>query len=287
MRIKLIFSVIIVTAVALAGLAQSANVRAQDGGVPDDYETVAADVAWSDNVSVSFEDGNMIFTSDGLPSHGWLDAYQGLGQSGVIDNAVQEQNYNYTITMNPTFADSPTTTPLGPIGVAVSGAVFFNPYEADNTTLALDDNFEINGIPFIDACGGHPEPNRGMYHYHNVPYCITDVLDTPGEHSVIIGYLFDGFPVYGPQDTDGEAPTDLDECSGHFGPTPEFPDGVYHYHLTNTAPYSITCYRGEVSVTTPGGQAGDQGTQGQAPQGTPPQGTPPQDGRGGGRPPRQ
>ena len=23
-----------------------------------------------------------------------------------------------------------------------------------------------------------------------------------------------------------------DVCNGHFGPTPEFPDGIYHYHST-------------------------------------------------------
>ncbi|MBC8010572.1 MAG: YHYH protein, partial [Burkholderiales bacterium] len=30
---------------------------------------------------------------------------------------------------------------------------------------------------------------------------------------------------------------DLDECSGRFGPTPEFPEGVYHYVLTEDFPF--------------------------------------------------
>ena len=25
---------------------------------------------------------------------------------------------------------------------------------------------------------------------------------------------------------------DLDECNGIIGPTPEFPEGIYHYHMT-------------------------------------------------------
>jgi hypothetical protein len=25
---------------------------------------------------------------------------------------------------------------------------------------------------------------------------------------------------------------DLDICNGIFGPTPEYPNGVYHYHMT-------------------------------------------------------
>lgn len=41
----------------------------------------------------------------------------------------------------------------------------------------------------------------------------------------------------------------LDACGGHVGPTPEFPEGIYHYHMTaNEVPYSIDCYHGEVKV---------------------------------------
>ncbi|MEM6993376.1 MAG: YHYH protein, partial [Myxococcota bacterium] len=44
----------------------------------------------------------------------------------------------------------------------------------------------------------------------------------------------------------GTAPSDLDECLGHEGATPEFPDGMYHYHLSETSPYMMTCYHGVV-----------------------------------------
>ena len=104
---------------------------------------------------------------------------------------------------------------------------------------------------------------QNHYHYHGVPYCITDELDTDGEHSVLIGYLLDGFPIYGPQDMNGEEPTDLDECNGHFGPTPEFPEGIYHYHTTETPTYVPECYSGIVNATSgavgqQGGNAGEQ-----------------------------
>ena len=29
---------------------------------------------------------------------------------------------------------------------------------------------------------------------------------------------------------------DLDECNGRFGVTPEFPQGIYHYYITETFP---------------------------------------------------
>ncbi len=63
---------------------------------------------------------------------------------------------------------------------------------------------------------------------------------------------------------------DLDECNGRFGPTPEYPDGVYHYHLTTAFPYVPRLLKG-----TP-----DASFLRQGPGGRPPGGPP-----GGGRPP--
>ena len=145
-------------------------------------------------------------------------------------------------------ASSPSTAGQGAIGVAISGAVFFNPYEGDgSSTVANDDNSTIDGVPFIDACGGHPIPNGTTYHYHGIPVCVTDAVDTPGAHSVIIGYLFDGYPIYGPQDVGGSEPTDLDACMGHAGVTPEFSVPTYHYHVSTKANYISACLTGETS----------------------------------------
>ncbi len=37
---------------------------------------------------------------------------------------------------------------------------------------------------------------------------------------------------------------DLDECNGRFGVTPEFPEGIYHYYLTETYPFVQRCVKG-------------------------------------------
>ncbi|MCB9526746.1 MAG: YHYH protein [Myxococcales bacterium] len=37
---------------------------------------------------------------------------------------------------------------------------------------------------------------------------------------------------------------DLDACNGRFGVTPEFPGGIYHYHITGTYPTVMRCVRG-------------------------------------------
>jgi len=37
---------------------------------------------------------------------------------------------------------------------------------------------------------------------------------------------------------------DLDECNGHFGATPECPQGTYHYHITDEFPHVPRFWRG-------------------------------------------
>ena len=39
--------------------------------------------------------------------------------------------------------------------------------------------------------------------------------------------------------------SDLDECGGRYGKTPEFPDGTYYYVLTDSWPYIPRCLKGE------------------------------------------
>lgn len=207
---------------------------------------VILNAQWSDNVTITIDGDTATFQSDGLPSHEYLDTYLADGRDGFfIAGGVEAYDATFSFPVVPTVADNSSDTGNGAIGVAISGAVFFNPYEGDGSdTVANDDNTTIDGVPFIDACGGHPLPNAISYHYHGIPFCITDAVDTSGEHSALIGYLFDGFPIYGPQDVDGEEPTNLDECMGHVGPTPDFEDDTYHYHVSSTANYISECFAG-------------------------------------------
>jgi hypothetical protein len=48
----------------------------------------------------------------------------------------------------------------------------------------------------------------------------------------------------------------LDVCNGHFGPTPDFYQGIYHYHTTMLNgdgdmgfPYFLICYHGEADMS--------------------------------------
>ena len=54
----------------------------------------------------------------------------------------------------------------------------------------------------------------------------------------MIGFLLDGFPVYGPVENGNPIySVSLDEYHGHTHATSEFPDGIYHYHVTSDDPY--------------------------------------------------
>ena len=111
----------------------------------------------------------------------------------------------------------------------ISGAALFNPYEGDGATVATASNFTVKNaagedVAFLDSCNGHPNP-MGAYHYHAVPPCVTALVDETGGPSHLIGVAFDGYPIYGPFDTDGNELTaaDFDECNGITSPTPGFP----------------------------------------------------------------
>lgn len=73
---------------------------------------------------------------------------------------------------------------------------------------------------------------------------------------------------------------DLDECNGREGPTPEYPQGIYHYVLTETFPFIPRCFAGtpdpSFAIKGPPGGGGPGGRPGMGP---------PPGGPGFGRPP--
>ncbi|HUR57052.1 MAG TPA: YHYH protein [Opitutaceae bacterium] len=60
---------------------------------------------------------------------------------------------------------------------------------------------------------------------------------------------------------------DLDECSGRFGVTPEFPEGTYHYVLTPDFPFVPRAFRGtpDASFARRGGPGAPKGRQKRGP----------------------
>ena len=130
----------------------------------------------------------------------------------------------------------------------------------------------------FDACSGHAT-GQGDYHYHIAPACLLDQLggyhDVAG-HSPLIGWAFDGFPVYGPYGvgaelilgcahSDADGADCVDACNGHA--QHEVDGYLYHYHLlgpvgdlssapvdplpsADMSPYTIGCLKGVLSDYT-------------------------------------
>ncbi|WP_366184685.1 YHYH protein [Flavobacterium ovatum] len=132
--------------------------------------------------------------------------------------------FTFKIPLNPVAASSHASTPLGAIGVSINGVPLFNQYAGPNQPLTDE-------IQSFDQYSGHPT-GRMIYHYHVEPLYLTQ---TKGK-SALMGFLLDGFPVYGPEEN-GAAVTGLDAYHGHTSPTVDYPNGIYHYHITNTDPY--------------------------------------------------
>lgn len=142
-------------------------------------------------------------------------------------NAISSQLYTFKIPLNPKVATSHAATPLGPIGVALNGVPFFNQYAGPSQPLT-------NEIVSFDQYWGHPQQS-GQYHYHVEPLYLTSVK---ASKSSLLGFLLDGFPVYGPQENGATVvTTSLDAYHGHTHATTEYPSGIYHYHITDTDPY--------------------------------------------------
>lgn len=120
-------------------------------------------------------------------------------------------------------------TGFGAIGVALNGVVIYNQY---NGVGALLGSLEINNL---DQYNGHPTPAPALqYHYHTEPLFLTKTYGS----DALLGYLLDGFPVYGPVEGGKRLKSaDLDTYHGHTSATADYPAGIFHYHVTDDAPW--------------------------------------------------
>jgi hypothetical protein len=197
--------------------------------------------------SIAVEGDQIVIRTKDLPDHkspfygkasAKYEAYNGTNASfstaiqlpnGTSDPILGEQDATLRLPKSPKEATSHTGTSLGPIGVAINGVLIYNQY---NGAKALLGSLEINNL---DQYNGHPTPAPSLaYHYHSEPLYLTK---TKGD-GALVGFLLDGFPVYGPVENGKRLKTaDLDKFHGHSHATTEYPAGTYHYHVTDDAPW--------------------------------------------------
>lgn len=240
-------------------------------------------ITWPATFEIVLAGESRRIVGNGLPDHptgvypiaSTDDAYQ----YDRNPNRIAAQTVALELAANPVVAGEAACVPMGAVGVWLSGSVIFNALDAQGRDAVAHET--------LDGCQGHPERD-GNYHNHSLSSCLSDEDHSSG-HSGLMGYVFDGFGIYGYQGEAGAglSSADLDACHGH-NHTLEW-DGqivaLYHYHATYDYPYTVGCYQGTSSVlsNTGGGQPSQGGPDG----GQPPQGgPPPRQGSGGGQPPR-
>ena len=232
-RLLLLLPVIVALSCKKDSDTNTNNNNNTSAAVPDVYKKIygATDM---------YVDGNyVVIKTNALPDHKspyyqgtqWAaakyEAYNGTNPDYRANpGKIAQFSLTFKIPLNPKEANSKQATALGAIGISLNGVPFYNQYAAGNTPLT-------NEINSFDQYNGHPQ-QQGQYHYHMEPLYLTA---SKGK-SVLLGFLLDGFPVYGPVENGVTLTSShLDVYHGHMHVTADFPNGIYHYHLTADAPY--------------------------------------------------
>tara|TARA_Y100000758_G_scaffold120021_1_gene84589 strand:+ start:82 stop:2226 length:2145 start_codon:yes stop_codon:yes gene_type:complete len=230
------------------------------------------------------------------------------------------ENHDVSITDDKDFLPEDLTINVG------DTVVWTNNDDSPHTVTADDDEFNSGNLA-EGATWSYTFTEAGTYDYHcnyhssmtgSVTVVDPEIVWTDYDFSkvdstvasLIIGFAFDGYPIYGAYGTidgevtlmrsnyvlkDGETGYNgiddyvysadngghLDACNGVFSATPEFPDGIYHYHSTmpvegnnpsanNAFPYFINCYAGIAEDSNFDGGALEGGGDGGGPMTGPP-----------------
>jgi hypothetical protein len=157
------------------------------------------------SLSVSCSSTTVTVQSNGIPTYQYV---------AMTPNGLQAKSYNFSFPLSPAVAGSTTSVPLlGNVGVAVNGIPIYGPNEA--TQPASDAYGDPIAATLLDQCGSH-SGNQGSFHNHTLQVkCLIQSAvsssqpwnnpdPSPSNPSPIVGYAFDGFPIYGPYEcTDG------------------------------------------------------------------------------------
>jgi hypothetical protein len=118
------------------------------------------------------------------------------------------QNYVFSFPKNPAAASSPVEVPtVFTIGVLINGIPAFGNSDATSWSGQTQTNSQqgqhiwnvdawyAEGFTLDTAFAAHPQQD-GAYHSHATPFRLYDFPST--SHSPIVGWAFDGYPIYGP-----------------------------------------------------------------------------------------
>jgi YHYH protein len=214
-----------------------------DGGASSRCAVIASSVVgagFADRVAVACDASRALMISDTYPAHSVM-----TGITGTNDQVpVPAPGYVSSIPLIPVHAASVTSIDAA-LGVAVNGVPIY-----DYTSQGLNHpavyvasaDTKLTGE--LDVCNGHA--GRGDdYHYHAAPTCMMQAMANRGP-AAIIGWAFDGYPIYGNTNPDGSAIASgvLDVCNAQADATFGF-----RYHTSDTPPYIVQCLVGQVDLS--------------------------------------
>lgn len=161
----------------------------------------------ADVQAVKYDNTYAYVTLTDIPSHSVGPFPGNPAYPAVVNRTVR-------IPRTPSEATTHATTGMGPIGVMSNGVFIFNASDARtyNNAGVWQQNANVVEAASFDGGPGHPAPGMGggggggtlvagTYHYHQSPSALiaqVDAGNTGQHHSPLIGYAFDGFPIYGP-----------------------------------------------------------------------------------------
>ncbi|CAM9290192.1 unnamed protein product, partial [Ascophyllum nodosum] len=149
------------------------------------------------------------------------------------------------------------------IGIMRNGVALFSAWAVSTVTTYETTAFSLESSTF-DMCGGHATA-LGIYHYHSTPGCLQEqAMEETGhnasQHSPLLGWSYDGFPVYGQLGPGGvemkmcgengaDATHCLDVCNGYEAELTGVDEFEYRYYLScgfdeSYFPLTVNCYRG-------------------------------------------
>ncbi len=177
--------------------------------------------------------------SNGLPMHAMMNGITATNlQVPVAQNFFGTNAWK--IPLAPAIAATTTTAVDGPIGVAINGVPIFNPCKQGGCQ-----NGDTKVLGELDACNGHAG-RADDYHYHAAPTCLMAGKPASYWDTHPLGWALDGFAIYGYNDATGSIAARDGVCGGNTSATQNGPAG-YSYHVTDTSPYVLSCFRGTPS----------------------------------------
>jgi len=191
------------------------------------------------SASVSCDATYAYVSSNSLATHAMMNGITATNlQVPVAQNFLGANGWK--IPLNPAIAPTTVSAVDGPIGVAVNGVLIFNPCKQGGCQ-----NGDTKALGELDLCNGHAG-RADDYHYHAAPVCMMAGRPASYWDTHPVGWALDGFAIFGYNDADATVASRDGVCGGNSSNVFNAPSG-YSYHVTNAAPYVLSCFRGTPS----------------------------------------